>query len=148
MTSSGLYPPCRILLGALLAASLTLVSGCARKESVQPRPQTASSNEPASSWSLVLTTSPEHPSMTKPITFVIHIADQHGQPVADAQVKGILTMKVMDMGVTQLAFAPKGNGDYSAPANSLDMSGSWSLAVEAMQDGTHVKKTFEVAVGD
>ena len=58
--------------------------------------------------------SPDHPSMTKPITFTIHLADERGQPVNDAQVSGALTMKVMDMGTTQLKFSPKGNGDYEA----------------------------------
>jgi len=42
--------------------------------------------------------SPDHPSMTKPMTLQLHIADEHGQPVNDAQVSGSLTMKVMDMG--------------------------------------------------
>ena len=61
-----------------------------------------------------LKVSPEHPSMAKPMTFTLHITDEHAQPVNGAEVNGALTMKVMDMGTTQLKFTPKGNGDYEA----------------------------------
>lgn len=86
--------------------------------------------------------------MTKAITFSLHIVDEQGQPVSDAQVKGSLTMKLMDMGETKLAFTPKGNGDYEASAKSLDMSGPYSLAVDATEGSKHVKKNLDVTVFD
>ena len=55
---------------------------------------------------------PEHPRMVKPVTFRVHIVDGAGKPVDNARVKGSLTMKVMDMGKTELTFEPKGNGNY------------------------------------
>ena len=102
----------RILLGSLVAAGLALTLGCSRKASEQPVAQSqaaASANsDSASPWRMELKISPDHPSMTKPITFTIHLADERGQPVNDAQVSGALTMKVMDMGTTALKFSPKG----------------------------------------
>ncbi len=91
---------------------------------------------------------PDHPSMTKPMTFTLHITYDHGQPVNDATVNGALTMKVMDMGTTKLAFSPKGNGDYEASVNGVDMSGPWNLAIDVAEGTTHVKKDFGVTVSD
>ncbi len=95
-----------------------------------------------------LKVSPEHPSMAGPLTFTLHITDEHAQPVNGAEVNGVLTMKLMDMGTTQVKFAPKGNGDYQASRKDMDMSGPWSLAVDAAQGSTHVKQSFEVIVND
>ncbi len=95
-----------------------------------------------------LRVSPEHPSMAKPIIFTLHMTDEHAQPVNGAEVNGGLTMELMDMGTTQVKFAPKGNGDYEASMKSMDMSGPWSLTVEASQAAVHAKKSFEVTVGD
>ena len=50
--------------------------------------------------------------MVKPVTFRVHIVDGAGKPVDNARVKGSLTMKVMDMGKTELTLEPKGNGNY------------------------------------
>jgi nitrogen fixation protein FixH len=57
-------------------------------------------------------------------------------------------MKLMDMGTTQLKFAPKGNGDYEASMKSMDMSGPWNLAVDASQGPVRAKKSFEFTVYD
>ena len=143
----------RILLYAAMAATLGLTLGCGKKAAEQPeaRPQTAASSspqDPASPWRMELKISPDHPSMTKPITFQLHIADQRGQPVNDAQVSGSLTMKLMDMGTTPLKFSPKGNGDYETSMKSVDMSGPWGLAVDAAQGSTHAKQNFDVTVFD
>lgn len=86
--------------------------------------------------------------MAKPITFTVHITDKHAQPVTDAEVNAALTMKLMDMGTTQLKLAAKGNGDYEATMKDMDMSGPWNLAVDAAQGSTHVKQSFEVTVYD
>jgi nitrogen fixation protein FixH len=86
--------------------------------------------------------------MAKPITFTVHITDEHAHPVTDAEVNAALTMKLMDMGTTQLKFAPRGNGDYEATMKDMDMSGPWKLAVDAVQGSTHVKQSFEVMVSD
>jgi nitrogen fixation protein FixH len=140
----------RILIYSVVAASLALTLGCGKKANEQPvaQSQAAASADSASPWRLELKISPDHPSMTKPITFEVHIADQRGQPVSDAQVSGALTMKVMDMGTTALKFSPKGNGDYAASIKGMDMSGPWNLAVDASQSNLHVKKNFDVTVFD
>jgi nitrogen fixation protein FixH len=135
-----------------VAASLVLTLGCGKKANEQPLPQsqTAASTAPdsASPWRMELKISPDHPSMTKPITFEVHIADQRGQPVSDAQVSGTLTMKVMDMGTTALKFSPKGSGNYEASMKSVDMSGPWNLAVDVANGTAHAKKNFDVTVFD
>ena len=95
-----------------------------------------------------LKVSPDHPRMFKPITFTLHITDDHAQPVNDAEVNGALTMKEMNMGTTQVKFVPKGNGDYEAAMTSTDMSGPWNLAVDASQGPVHAKKSFEFTVYD
>jgi nitrogen fixation protein FixH len=92
--------------------------------------------------------SPDHPSMTKPIVFTVHIADEHGKTVSNVQVHGVLNMKLMDMGKTPLKFVPKGSGDYEASMKSMDMSGPWSLDVDASDGTLHAKKTFDITVFD
>ena len=95
-----------------------------------------------------LKVSPDHPRMVRPLTLTLHITDEHAQPVNDAEVNGALRMKEMDMGTTQLKFAPKGNGDYEASMKSMDMSGSWNLAVDASHGSVHAKTSFEFTVYD
>jgi nitrogen fixation protein FixH len=95
-----------------------------------------------------LKVSPEHPSMAKSMTFTLHITDEHAPPVNAAEVNGALTMKLMDMGTTQVKFTPKGNGDYEASMKSMDMSGAWNLSVDASQGPVHAKKSFEFTVYD
>ena len=101
-----------------------------------------------SSLQMTLKIAPDHPSMTKPMTFTLHITDDHGQPVNDATVNGALTMKLMDMGTTKVAFSPKGNGDYEASMKGVDMSGPWGLAIDVAQGTTHAKKDFDVTISD
>ena len=91
-----------------------------------------------------LKVSPDHPRMVRPLTLTLHIADDHAQPVNDAEVNGALRMKDMDMGTTQVKFAPKGNGDYEAAMTSMDMSGPWNLAVDASQGAVHANFEFTV----
>ena len=86
--------------------------------------------------------------MVKPLTLTLHITDDHAQPVNDAEVNAALTMKEMDMGTTQIKFAPKGNGDYEAAMTSMDMSGPWNLAVDASQGPIQAKKSFGFTVYD
>ncbi len=86
--------------------------------------------------------------MAKPLAFTLHITDEHQQPVSNAEVSGALTMKLMDMGTTQMKFTPKGNGDYEASLKDMDMSGPWNLAVDTSQGAVHVKKSFEFTVYD
>jgi YtkA-like len=143
----------RILLYSAVAASLAFTLGCGKKASEQPVAQSQAAEFPgsgdsASRWRMELKISPDHPSMTKPITFAIHVADERGQPVNDAQVSGALTMKVMDMGTTTLKFAPKGSGNYEASMKSVDMSGPWNLAVGVVEGNVHAKKNFDVTVFD
>ncbi len=86
--------------------------------------------------------------MSKPVTFQVHVTGADGQPVNDAEVNGALTMKLMDMGATQLKFAPKGNGDYEASVKSVDMSGPWSMAVDAKRGDATAKQNFDVNIFD
>ncbi len=86
--------------------------------------------------------------MNKPMMFQVHVTGVDGQPVSDAEVNGALTMKLMDMGATQLTFAPKGNGEYEASVKSLDMSGPWSMAVNAKHGGATAKQSFDVNIFD
>ncbi len=86
--------------------------------------------------------------MNKPTTFQVHVTGADGQPVSDAEVNGALTMKLMDMGATQLKFVPKGNGDYDASVKSLDMSGPWSMAVNAKRGDATAKQSFDVNIFD
>lgn len=122
-----------ISLGAALVL-LVLLSACARKAPTGP-------------FQMDLKVSPDNSSMTKPITFTLHIADA-GQPVSSAEVTGTLTMKSMDMGKTEVKFSAQGNGDYQASMKEMDMSGPWTLAVDAAQGGVHTKKNFDFTVGD
>jgi hypothetical protein len=144
----------RIPFCVAILASLMLTLGCGKKATDQPEshPQSAAASSASSNysspWRMELKVSPDHPSMTKPITLQLHIVDERGQPVSDAQVNGSLTMKLMDMGTTALKFSPKGNGDYEASLKSVDMSGPWGLAVDAVQGSTHAKQSFEVIVFD
>jgi nitrogen fixation protein FixH len=102
----------------------------------------------ANTWQMDLKISPDHPRMVRPLTFMLHITDEQGKPVNDAAVSGAITMKEMDMGTTQLKFTPMGNGEYEASMKSMDMSGTWNLAVEAAGGTVHTKKSFEFTVSD
>lgn len=122
------------------------------QKATAPAKQQQATPSPASTevgpWHMDLKVSPDHPRMVRPLTFTLHITDEHAQPVNDAEVNGALTMKEMNMGTTQIKFAPKGNGDYEAAMKSMDMSGPWNLAVDASQDPVHAKKSFAFTVYD
>jgi hypothetical protein len=135
------YPPHRLILGCVLSIFLVLFAGeCSKRD--------ASSSAVVGPWKLELNVSPDHPSMTKPITFLLHVEDLQGHAVNDVTVTGTLAMKTMDMGTSAVTFAPKGNGDYIASVKDMDMSGQWKLTIEAAQGSTHVTKDFEVTVSD
>jgi len=133
---------------ALLLAALAMVSACRKDTQQSDLSQPPMASVIAGVWHLDLRTSPRQPSMTKPMTLLLHIIDNHGQEVNDAQVSGVLTMKVMDMGATPLQFAAKGNGDYAASAKAVDMAGPWNLAVDVKQAPAEAKANFEVVVGE
>lgn len=86
--------------------------------------------------------------MVKPVSFTVHLLDGRGRAVDNAEVRGSLVMKTMDMGRTELQFAPKGNGDYEAILKEMEMSGPWELAVHASQGSFHAQKTFELVIYD
>jgi YtkA-like len=130
---------------AALVATLFLGTSCSKQTAGQSA--VATSSEVSGPLRLQLSVSPTHPSMIKPLTLLLHVTDEQGQLVNDAQVSGALSMKTMDMGATQLKFAAKGNGDYEATTN-IDMSGPWTLAIDAAQGSVHVKKSFVVTVSD
>jgi hypothetical protein len=136
---------------AIFAISLAFTLGCSQSATA-PEKQPQATPSPAAGetgpWHIDLKVSPDHPRMVRPLTFTLHITDDHAQPVNDAEVNGVLTMKEMDMGTTQVKFAPKSNGDYEASMPSMDMSGPWNLAVDASQGPVHTKKSFEFTVYD
>ena len=136
---------------AVLTVSLAFAPGCTQQKSAPEKQQQAApspASSEASPWHLDLKVSPDHPRMVKPMTFTLHITDDHAQPINDAEVNGALTMKLMDMGTTQVKFVSKGNGDYEASMKDMDMSGAWKLAVDASQGPVHAKKSFEFTVYD
>jgi nitrogen fixation protein FixH len=143
-----------LLAAALPVFCLMLVLACNTKatapEAQQQIQSSASSaaNDAESPWKMDLNLSPPKPSMNKQMSFILHIVDKRGQPVTGAKVDGALTMKLMDMGIVQMKFAPKGNGDYEGTLKSLDMSGPWTIAVDASSGDTHVKKNFDVIIYD
>ncbi len=138
----------RLTCGAL-AAILAFALGCSQKASVPEKQKaTPATSSEAGPWHMELKVSPDHPRMAKPLTFTLHITDDHAQPVTDAEVNGVLRMKEMDMGTTQVKFASKGNGDYEAAMKNMDMSGAWNLAVDAAQGPVRSKKSFEFTVYD
>jgi nitrogen fixation protein FixH len=143
----------RIPLCAALILTLASLPACTHKPDDQPNGQASAVMSPASGdavngWHIALKVTPDKPSMTKPIIFLLHVTDAHDQPVNDAEVNGSLTMKSMDMGTVALKFAPEGAGDYEATIPGVDMSGPWNLAVEASRGSTHVKTNLDVTVYD
>ena len=135
------YSGHRQFLGCVLVLSCVLFAGACNQ-------QKASSSAVVGPWKLELKVSPDHPSMTRPITFLLHVEDVQGHAVDGATVTGTLAMKTMDMGTSAVVFAPKGNGDYLASVKDMDMSGPWKLTIEARQGSTHVQTNFEVTVSD
>lgn len=125
----------RLLLISAFIFTLAQMPGCSKKAA-------------GSALHLDLAVSPERPSMNKPMTFQVQVTGSDGHPVSDAEVNGALTMKLMDMGATQLKFAPKGNGAYEASVKSLDMSGPWSMAVNAKRGDASAKQSFDVNIFD
>jgi nitrogen fixation protein FixH len=128
-----------------LAITLSLNAGCAQK-AASPSPR--DDNSDASPLRITLTISPDHPRMVKPITFTLHIVDPQGKPVDGLQVNGSLNMRAMNMGETQVKFDGKGNGDYEGSVKDTDMSGPWTITVDASQGKRHAQKNFEFVVGD
>ena len=120
-----------ILLRAVFFLSITLHVACDKN-----------------SLHIDLAISPNPPRMIKPVTLTLRITDANGQAVTNADVTGTLTMKAMDMGKTELKFAPAGNGNYEASTKEMDMSGEWNLAVDAAQGAAHTRKVFDFTVGD
>jgi nitrogen fixation protein FixH len=128
---------------------LAFALGCSQKTSAPEKQKaTSATSSEAGPWHMELKISPDHPRMIRPLTFRLHITDEHAQPVNGAEVNGALTMKDMDMGATQIKFAPNGNGDYEASMKNMDMSGAWILVVNASQGPVHAKKSFEFTVYD
>ncbi len=134
----------------LISAQLVLVSAGCRAKPVSEAPSqpavTSASKEPASPWKIDLQVMPDHPRMVKPVTFTVHIVDGAGKTVDNAQVKGTLTMKVMDMGKNEITLEPRGNGNYEGTLKEMDMSGPWDFAIDASQGGFHALKKFEVVI--
>jgi hypothetical protein len=128
---------CQLLLLTAFIGVLVLTPACSKKGAGS-----------AGALHLDLAVSPDRPSMNKPMTFQVHVIGGDGQPVSDAAVNGALTMKLMDMGATQLKFESRGKGDYEASVKSLDMSGPWSMTVTAKRGDETAKQSFDVNIFD
>jgi nitrogen fixation protein FixH len=141
----------RYLVRVLSLALIVGISACRSKSSPEVATQPAlssDSNAAVSPWKIDLRTTPDHPRMIKPLTFTVHIVDGNGRTVDNAQVRGTLTMKTMDMGQNEVQLQSKGNGDYEGTVKEFDMSGPWDFAVHASQGGFHAQKVFEIVVYD
>jgi len=57
-----------------------------------------------------------------------------GKPLDAATVHGVLTMTNMDMGKTDVEFAPRGGGDYEGKI-VFDMGGPWKIDLTVKHDG-------------
>jgi nitrogen fixation protein FixH len=139
------------IVGAIVLVVILASTGCSRKgpaPATEQTPSAAASEASNSGWKLDLTVAPDHPRMVHPVTFAVHIADTGGKPVENAQLTGVLSMALMDMGKTAVKFGSKGNGDYEATVPSFDMSGPWELTVDASQGTLHSHQVFQLTVFD
>jgi nitrogen fixation protein FixH len=133
----------RVGVSALVLIAISLTS-CSKG----PAPSTSASDDTTAGWTLVLTVAPDHPRMVRPATFTLNLTDNSGKPVENAQVTGSLNMTLMDMGETAVKFQSKGNGVYEVTVPSLDMSGPWEIAIDAVQNRMYAHKVFRVTVFD
>lgn len=142
----------RILGGAALTVLILLAADCSNKGATEGAPVQSSpakaAGESTTGWKLDLKVSPERPRMVRPATLTVHIVDSAGKPVENAEVTGSLNMMLMDMGKNEVKFESKGNGDYEAEVPGFDMSGPWSLVIEAVKGDARAGKAFQVNVFD
>ncbi len=137
--------------GAFLFVILC-AAGCSKDR--PPASTTAQSTRATASaelengWTLSLKTVPDHPRMVRTTAFTLHIADNRGMPVPNAQVSGVLNMTLMEMGTTEAKFEPAGHGDYETSVKGFDMSGPWELTVDATQGTVRVRRVFQFIVFD
>lgn len=132
-------------LRCLSVISFVVVLGLGCSKTLEDPPTSDVATTP---WHLDLAVTPDHPRTVLASTFTVHIADNAGNPVQDAQLTGSFKMLTMDMGKIELKFAPKGHGDYEATVKSFDMSGPWELTVEAVRGTSRERQVFQVTVFD
>jgi hypothetical protein len=78
---------CRLAC-AIFAAILACTLGCSQNATApehQPQVTPSPATGETGPWHMDLKVSPDHPRMFKPITFTLHITDDHAQPVNDAE---------------------------------------------------------------
>jgi hypothetical protein len=142
----------RILLCGAFVGVLAFATACKKNDSTPPTPHdsstVAAATNDAGPLRLELKISPEHPRMIKPTDFALHVTDPNGKPSDGLTVIGRLTMRAMNMGETQLTFAAKGDGNYTGSVKEMDMSGPWTLTVDASGKSGHVQKSFDFVVGE
>ncbi len=138
----------RNFLLVIFIAVLTITIGCNRKATNRAEASSEANASTTSPWNFALTIAPDHPRMVKPTTFTVHVTDASGKPADNLNLAGSLAMVAMNMGDTHVTFQGKGNGNYEASVKELDMSGPWTLTLDASQGTLHAQKSFDFVVGE
>jgi nitrogen fixation protein FixH len=132
---------------ALALVELGVTSAC-NKSTPKPSPQgeaAAAAKATQSSLQLTFATEPPTPLDGKDVILKVHVSDQVGKPVPDAQLHGTLTMTTMDMGKNEFDFTAKGNGDYEATTQP-SMAGPWEVKITAKRGADMAEKIFPIVV--
>ncbi len=139
----------RILIAFTLLIVLVFSNACARKDAASPTSHDSeTTSKAAGPLQMQLTISPSHPRMIKPVSFALHISEPSGHSLDNLTVAGRLTMPAMNMPPTELTFEPKGDGNYEVHLKDMDMSGPWTLTVDASGEHGRLTKSFEFVVGE
>lgn len=116
----------------------------------QPAPAAASGDKtaPVTQVKIDFSTVPNPPHKGTNTTR-IHLVDEHGQPVSDAEASVVFYMPAMpEMGMAAMhaeaKLAPKGNGAYEGPL-TLDSGGTWKATITIRRSGAVIAtKQFSV----
>jgi putative copper export protein/mono/diheme cytochrome c family protein len=76
------------------------------------------------------------PGIAGPNRFDVQLTDRGGRPITDAEKIALrFTMQTMDMGETELAALPRGEGHYVAQGGALVMDGPWLIEAVVRRPG-------------
>jgi YtkA-like len=77
---------------------------------------------------------PAHPEAIKITTLELHLTNQEGMPIEQAQVVPSAWMTNMDMAMNRVSVMTLGQGNYQARLQ-FSMAGPWEIRVEAQAPG-------------
>jgi len=77
---------------------------------------------------------PAHPEALEITTLELHLTNQEGMPIEQAQVVPSAWMTNMDMGMNRVSVMRLGQGNYRAQLQ-FSMAGPWEIRVEAQAPG-------------